>query len=115
MWVWLRAQARCAALALREWAALAERRRRLGGISRRMAELRWAMGILHWARKEPPGIICAYSIPARDKCRAGLAMWCSSARFSLRRLVTAWRRLLADQTPQAKACATCAAFAFIFL
>jgi len=42
-------------------------------------------------------------------------MWCSSARFSLRRLVTAWRRLLADQTPQAKACATCAAFAFIFL
>src|SRR5258708_7216611 len=35
-----------------------------------------------------------------------LAPWCSSARFSLRGLVTAWRRLLAEQPPQAKACAT---------
>src|ERR1700692_2235404 len=42
-----------------------------------MAELRWATGILLWARKGPAGVICVYTIPARDKCPAGLAMWWS--------------------------------------
>ena len=42
-------------------------------------------------------------------------MWCSNARFSLRGVVMARRGVLADQKPQAKACATWGAVAFIFL
>src|ERR1700685_4184009 len=56
-----------------------------------MAGLRWVTGILPWVRKGPAGTICASSIPARDKCPAGLAMWwnkgSSSTDFSLWGLV----------------------------
>src|ERR1035438_9944582 len=42
-----------------------------------MAELRWGMEILRWGLSPAAETICAFLIPGRDRCPAGLAMWWS--------------------------------------
>src|SRR5580700_8365680 len=74
---WSRAQALCAARARRVWAALADRLRQPVGTLRPIAALRSATEIRRSARKWRAGTICAFSIPAPDRCPAGSAMWWS--------------------------------------
>src|SRR5579863_3335595 len=89
---WWKARAPCAARAPRESAASAERRPRPAGISRATAVSRSATAIPRSAPREPAATICASTIPARDKCPAGLAMWCSKfGKFAKRVFILSFR------------------------